>query len=167
MAWVCERTIPTKRPLLVSGVSSKFCGLRVPLGNKDIFDVEYTTVQNTIRTTQTQEGNCSKCKLSKDMGTPKIIAISNQDVWNAQVTIDKSNRKERLSDVQCALCGGNHPANYKGCTVYKDLQKKIYPPSRLKQYTPPAQIKLWGEVSLYDTPPTLIIHHVKFSRALY
>ncbi|KAL4111825.1 hypothetical protein QTP88_015710 [Uroleucon formosanum] len=23
----------------------------------------------------------------------------------------------------CALCGGNHPANYRGCTVHKDLQK--------------------------------------------
>jgi hypothetical protein len=49
--------------------------------------------------------------------------------------------KERSSDVRCVLCGRNHPANYKGCTVYKDLQKKTYPPLRLKQYTPPAQIK--------------------------
>jgi hypothetical protein len=23
-------------------------------------------------------------------------------------------RKERSSDVRCVLCGGNHPANYKG-----------------------------------------------------
>jgi hypothetical protein len=35
----------------------------------------------------------------------------------------------------------NHPANQKGCTVYKDIQKETYPPLRLKQYTPPAQIK--------------------------
>jgi hypothetical protein len=43
-------------------------------------------------------------------------------------------QKERLSDVWCVLCGGNHPANYKGCMVYKDLQKKTYPPLHLKQY---------------------------------
>jgi hypothetical protein len=39
------------------------------------------------------------------------------------------------------LCGGNHPANYKGCTVYKYLQKGTYPPLRSKIYTPPAQFK--------------------------
>jgi hypothetical protein len=49
-------------------------------------------------------------------------------------------RKERSRDVRCVLCGGN-PANYKGCTVYEDLQKKTCPPLCLKQYTPPAQIK--------------------------
>jgi hypothetical protein len=32
-------------------------------------------------------------------------------------------RKERSSDVRCVLCDGSHPANYKGCTVYKDLLK--------------------------------------------
>jgi hypothetical protein len=34
-----------------------------------------------------------------------------------------------------------HPANYKGCTVYKDLQRKTYPPRRRKQYTHPAVIQ--------------------------
>jgi hypothetical protein len=54
---------------------------------------------------------------------------------------NQCHQKERSSDVLCVLCGGNHPANYKECTVYKDLQKKTYQPLRLKQYTPPAQIK--------------------------
>jgi hypothetical protein len=40
------------------------------------------------------------------------------------------------------LCDGNHPSNCKGCTVYKDLQRKTYSPLRLKQYTPPALIQL-------------------------
>jgi hypothetical protein len=26
-----------------------------------------------------------------------------------------------LNDVSCVLCGGNHPANYKGYLVYKEL----------------------------------------------
>jgi hypothetical protein len=50
-------------------------------------------------------------------------------------------RKERSSDVRCVLCGGNHPANYKGCTVYKDLQQKTFPPLRPKIYTPPPHLK--------------------------
>jgi hypothetical protein len=32
-------------------------------------------------------------------------------------------RMERSRDVQYVLCDGNHPANYKGCTVYK--KKKL------------------------------------------
>lgn len=44
-------------------------------------------------------------------------------------------RKERSENVKCALCDGNHPANYKGCSVYKDLQKQKYPPLRYKNPT--------------------------------
>jgi len=25
--------------------------------------------------------------------------------------------------MRCALCTGNHPANYRGCTIYKNLQQ--------------------------------------------
>jgi hypothetical protein len=50
-------------------------------------------------------------------------------------------QKKKISDVRCVLCGGNHPANHKRSTGYKDLQRKTYPPIRFKQYTPPAQIK--------------------------
>lgn len=45
-------------------------------------------------------------------------------------------RKERSDDVRCALCDGNHPANYKGCMVYKELQKQKYPPLRNKPTKP-------------------------------
>ncbi|GBP64658.1 Nucleic-acid-binding protein from transposon X-element [Eumeta japonica] len=36
-------------------------------------------------------------------------------------------RKERSDKVKCILCEGNHPANYKGCIVYKELQNIKYP----------------------------------------
>lgn len=42
-------------------------------------------------------------------------------------------RKERSDMVKCVLCSGNHPANYKGCAIYKDLQKQKYPALRNKQ----------------------------------
>jgi hypothetical protein len=29
-------------------------------------------------------------------------------------------RKEKSTEVKCVLCGANHPANYKGCTFYRD-----------------------------------------------
>lgn len=36
-------------------------------------------------------------------------------------------RKTRSNDVKCALCGGNHPANYKGCQIYKNLHRPKFP----------------------------------------
>lgn len=44
-------------------------------------------------------------------------------------------RNTRDNNVKCVLCSGNHPANYKGCQHYKDLQKKKFPPLRKKQVT--------------------------------
>jgi hypothetical protein len=48
---------------------------------------------------------------------------------------------ERSNDVKCVLCGRNHPANYKGCIIYKALQQKTYPSLRPKQYLPPATLQ--------------------------
>jgi hypothetical protein len=39
-------------------------------------------------------------------------------------------RKDKSDNVTCVLCNGNRLANYKGCTVYKDLQKRTFPPLR-------------------------------------
>jgi hypothetical protein len=55
--------------------------------------------------------------------------------------MNQCHHKERSSDVRGVLRGGNHSTNYKGYTVYKELQKKAHPPLRVKQDTPPAQIK--------------------------
>jgi hypothetical protein len=69
---------------------------------------------------------------------------SHGDALNAQLTDHVTNqchRKERSSDVRCVLCGGNRLENYKGCTIYKELQKGAYQPLWVKPYTPPAQIK--------------------------
>jgi hypothetical protein len=46
-------------------------------------------VQNKIRTSQTR-GILLNVQTVKDMGTPKIIAISNPDESNAQVTTSQT-----------------------------------------------------------------------------
>ncbi|KAF7265747.1 hypothetical protein GWI33_020830 [Rhynchophorus ferrugineus] len=42
-------------------------------------------------------------------------------------------RKVRDEKVKCANCNGNHPANYKGCAVQRQLQQKLYPALREKR----------------------------------
>lgn len=46
-------------------------------------------------------------------------------------------RTTKTNDVKCVLCENNHPANYKGCQVYKDLQNKLYPKLRIKEHRVP------------------------------
>lgn len=41
-------------------------------------------------------------------------------------------RKTRDDKVKCVNCGGDHPANYRGCLVHKQLQQKLYPALREK-----------------------------------
>ena len=41
--------------------------------------------------------------------------------------------KEKIKEVVCANCSGNHPASYKGCTARKQLQQKLFP--RLREKT--------------------------------
>lgn len=36
----------------------------------------------------------------------------------------------RNSPPKCALCSENHPANYKGCSIYRDLQRRNKPTSK-------------------------------------
>lgn len=41
--------------------------------------------------------------------------------------------KEKSQNVKCVNCEGNHPANYRGCKIYKELQKAKYPSLRRKE----------------------------------
>ena len=59
-------------------------------------------------------------------------------------------RNTRSKEVQCTLCNGNHPANYKGCTVYKELQQKMYPALRKRQTTTQANVV----ANDFNMPPT-------------
>lgn len=43
------------------------------------------------------------------------------------------------STVKCALCGGNHTANYKGCQIYKSLKIQRFPKLRQKEINNPAE----------------------------
>lgn len=62
-------------------------------------------------------------------------------------------RRERSANVKCVLCEGNHPANYKGCTVYKELQKSTFPTLR-KKVPPTKPISTRSKLNLTITKGT-------------
>lgn len=45
---------------------------------------------------------------------------------------EKCERTIRDNGVKCVNCNDDHPANYRGCIVHKQLQQKLYPTLRAK-----------------------------------
>ncbi|GAB0087437.1 uncharacterized protein DMENIID0001_017390 [Sergentomyia squamirostris] len=43
------------------------------------------------------------------------------------------NRKVKDNNVKCVNCGGDHPANYKGCPSYKSLRERLFPALRARR----------------------------------
>lgn len=62
-------------------------------------------------------------------------------------------RKARDNNVKCVLCSGNHPANYKGCQHYKDLQQKQFPTPRYN-HQKTSKINSSNE----ETPDNILVH---------
>lgn len=48
-------------------------------------------------------------------------------------------QKPKNTPAKCALCEKDHPANYKGCTVYRDLQNMRSRPTNIRQSDNPSQ----------------------------
>jgi len=62
--------------------------------------------------------------------------------------------KTKDSPATCALCGKDHPANYRGCTVHKELQK-----SRNKLVTTSSRAEVCrGPVN--NSQPVVIEQHI-------
>jgi hypothetical protein len=102
----------------------------------------YTTVQNKILKAQKQRdiNQCANCQRYGHTKNYFHLKPRCSKCAGDYLTY-QCHQKGRSSNVRCVLYRGNHSANYKGCKVYKDLQKKTYPTLCVKQYTLPAQIK--------------------------
>jgi hypothetical protein len=123
-------------------LSMFFVELKPAGNNKVIFNVEYIQ-QCKIKFEQPKhKRDTAQCARSQRYGnTKKYCDLKSRFVKCSDDHLtNQCHQKEVSSDARCVLCGGNHPANYKGCTVYKGLQNKTYTPPHLKQYIP-AQIK--------------------------
>lgn len=62
------------------------------------------------------------------MDTQKTTASGPTDVSNVQKvnTIDCP-KKDRKTPAKCCLCLGDHPANYKGCQVFLEINNRKKP----------------------------------------
>lgn len=67
-----------------------------------------------------------------DTDTLLLKNASMRKVWKRHET--KDSKKEKTTPATCVLCQGQHPANYKGCIVFKEMQNRKFPPLRSQPY---------------------------------
>ena len=122
----------TKQPLPLFLIE-----LELKNNNKDIFEIK--KVLNTIVTVEPSrhKKDIPQCIRCLQYGHTKNYCYRSP----ACVKCSKNHltilcpSTGKVEEVRCYNCNGNHPANYKGCEVRKQLQRKLFPPLRNRTYT--------------------------------
>jgi hypothetical protein len=79
---------------------------------------------------------CTRCQ--RYGHTKGYCSLSPRCVKCAENHDSSSCTKSLETPASCVLCGGNHPSNYRGCTVHKELQNRRAPnlPTNQRSYPP-------------------------------
>lgn len=112
-----------------------FVELAQSQNNKDIYNIEFlmksriTFEPPHVKREVIQCLNCQRFGHSRNYcyRTPRCVKCAGEHLTK------NCERKERNKNVKCVNCQGNHPANYRGCLVAKEIQRRKFPPLRSKQ----------------------------------
>jgi len=106
-----------------------FVDLEPADNNKDIYDI--TAIQNKIITIEPPRVNkkhmpqCIRCQQYGHTRTYCNKPYACVKCGGPHSSSVCSKRKDRSA--KCALCGGNHPANYNGCERYHNISRDFNP----------------------------------------
>jgi hypothetical protein len=109
----------TKEPLPLF-----FIDLEPKENNKTIYDIEFLcNMRITVEAPRQRKHivQCTRCQSyghTKTYCTKPYACVKCGENHNTTTCTKPSD-----TPAKCALCGGSHPASYKGCEVYKNLQK--------------------------------------------
>jgi len=108
------------------------------INNKQIYEITNMLNSKIIIEPQRQKREIAQCQTCQRYGhTKSYCNRSPRCVKCAGDHLTKNcSKKDRTQDAKCVLCEGNHPANYKGCQIYKELQKRKSPQLRPKVPSP-------------------------------
>uniref|UniRef100_A0A6M2DSN3 Putative nucleic-acid-binding protein from transposon x-element n=1 Tax=Xenopsylla cheopis TaxID=163159 RepID=A0A6M2DSN3_XENCH len=109
--------------------------LEVKPNNKDFFNIEFLYKTKILIEEKRPSGEIVQCTRCQRFGhtrnycnrTPRCVKCTEEHFTEQCSWKNKINK-----DVKCVLCGGNHPASYRGCTIYKETLKRKFPPLRPK-----------------------------------
>lgn len=123
------RNFKTKQPLPMF-----YIDLEPNNNNKDIFSLQYLLNAKVVFEPPYKKRDIVQCKRCQQYGHTRTYCRHPFRCVKCGKNHDSLTcPKDSTTPPTCALCEGDHPANYKGCTVYKSLQKKGFPPLRAKQ----------------------------------
>lgn len=119
----------TKKPLPLFKVE-----LRMSEKNKEVHSISrlmHSVVQVEKPHVKREVVQCITCQRyghtkSYCNHRPRCVKCAGEHLTN------KCETKVWGTNVKCVLCNGSHPANYRGCTVYKEVQSRRFPPLREK-----------------------------------
>lgn len=110
----------TKKPL-----SMFFVDLEPSPNNKDIYNVQYLLHAKVTFEPPYKKKEIVQCKRCQQYGHTKSYCRHPFRCVKCGKDHDTSAcDKDGSTPAVCVLCGGAHPANYKGCTVYKSIQSR-------------------------------------------
>lgn len=110
-----------------------FVDLEIDENNSDIFDITsilYTKIKVEEPHKQRQIPQSLNCQSYGH--TKNYCSYIPRCVKCGQNHLSTNCSKSRETPATCALCNANHPAIYKGCTVYKELQQRRRHPASSK-----------------------------------
>lgn len=100
-----------------------FVDLEPADNNKDIYNLKYILNMKVAIEPPRKSTNIVQCTRCQAYGHTKSYCTRPFScVKCGRGHSSATCTKARELPAQCALCDGPHPANYKGCTVYKELQ---------------------------------------------
>lgn len=102
-----------------------FIDLEPQPNNKKIFEQEFISNSKITVEPPRKKRDIVQCTRCQEYGHSKAYCFK---PYNCVKYGDQHDTREcqkpKNTPAKCALCDGDHPANYKGCSVYKDLIQK-------------------------------------------
>lgn len=115
-----------------------FVDLKAKENNKDIYKIQCLMNTRVIFESPHKKREIPQCTKCQRYGHTKNFC--HRQPRCVKCTSSHSTKdcpiKEKSSNVRCVNCNGSHPASYKGCSVYKELQSARFVPPVIKD--PPA-----------------------------
>lgn len=139
----------TKEPLSIF-----FIDLEPHIDNKTIYEINYllnARIRFEPPNKKREVVQCKKCQRyghtrSYCWNQPRCVKCS-LDHETSQCT------KTSSTPPKCVHCEGEHPASYRGCKVYKELQLKHFPPLRKKDPTTDAVVDTVNDTAKVNYVP--------------
>lgn len=101
--------------------------------NKEIYKIEHLLYTKVTFEPPYKKRNIPQCLSLNSMVIRKTSYKNLRCVKYVENYITQNcPRKSKNSEVICANCSENYPANYKGCVVFKQLRQKMFPALRKK-----------------------------------